>query len=45
MNCDNCNKEVGLHIHVIPLKLEGYDGVVFCSDNCMLYWARRNKIV
>jgi len=45
MNCDNCGKEIGLHLHIIPIKIEGYDEVVFCSDDCCMYWARRNKIL
>lgn len=45
MKCDECLKEVGLHVHIVPLKIEGYNEVVFCSEDCSMYWARRNKVI
>lgn len=45
MNCDNCGKMIGIHLHIIPISIEGYDKVVFCGDDCAMYWARRNRVI
>lgn len=45
MKCNNCGKEVGLHLHVIPIRIEGFEEVVFCSDECACDWAERNGVI